>query len=102
MSTELKIDSRIIQKHDTEANWLKNAPDFIPEKSELIVYDIDDTHDYERMKIGDGKTKLTELPFQVSESELDERLSNIQSGQKLHIGSDKPSFACTWFRVTNS
>ena len=53
---------RIVNKHDTEANWLK-ATGFIPKKGELIVYDKDSTHTYERFKIGDGSTVASSLPF---------------------------------------
>lgn len=60
--TEKKITSRIVHKHDIETNWNK-ATNFIPLKGELIVYDIDSTHDYERIKIGDGVTKVSALSF---------------------------------------
>lgn len=53
---------RIINKHDTEANWLK-ATGFIPKQGELIVYDKDSTYNYERFKIGDGYTVVSSLPF---------------------------------------
>lgn len=53
---------RIVNKHDTEANWLK-ATGFIPKKGELIVYDKDSTYSYERFKIGDGSTVVSSLPF---------------------------------------
>lgn len=59
---ERNINSRIIQKHDTETNWLK-ATNFIPKLGELIIYDIDATHDYARIKIGDGTTVVSSLPF---------------------------------------
>lgn len=55
-------NARIQQKHDVEANWLK-ATTFIPKAGELIVYDIDDTHNFPRFKIGDGSTVVTNLPF---------------------------------------
>ena len=57
-----EIKTRVINKHDTAANW-NNALTFIPKKGELIVYDVDSTHDYERFKIGDGETNVVELPF---------------------------------------
>ena len=57
-----EIKTRVINKHDTAANW-NNASTFIPKKGELIVYDVDSTHDYERFKIGDGETNVVELPF---------------------------------------
>ena len=56
------IKSRIIHKHDTEENFDK-ATNFYPKKGEIIIYDIDETHDYERIKIGDGETLVSDLPF---------------------------------------
>ena len=53
---------RIVNKHDTEANWLK-ATGFTPKPGELIVYDIDENYDYERIKIGDGYKNVNTLPF---------------------------------------
>jgi hypothetical protein len=53
---------RIVNKHDTEENWLK-ATGFTPKQGELIVYDIDSTHSYERIKIGDGSKNVNALPF---------------------------------------
>lgn len=71
MSTEKNINSRIIHKHDTEANWNK-ATNFIPKQGELIIYDIDDNYNYERFKIGDGITAVSSLPFVTySQSEID-------------------------------
>ena len=64
--SEKTINSRIIHKHDVEANWLK-AVNFIPRQGEIIVYDIDDTYTYERFKIGDGKTLVSTLPFAGSD-----------------------------------
>lgn len=59
---EKNIKSRIQQKHDTAENWEK-ATGFIPKAGELIVYDIDANYDYERLKVGDGATPVTDLPF---------------------------------------
>ena len=56
------LNSRIVHKHDVEANWLK-AVNFVPRQGELIVYDIDDTYHYERIKIGDGVQNVNDLPF---------------------------------------
>lgn len=53
---------RIVNKHDTEVNWLK-ATGFTPKQGELIVYDIDENYDYERIKIGDGVQNVNALPF---------------------------------------
>ena len=59
---EKNLKARIVHKHDVEANWLL-ATNFTPLKGELIVYDIDETHPYERIKIGDGVQNVNDLPF---------------------------------------
>lgn len=56
------LNGRIVNKHDTEENWLK-AVNFTPERGEVIVYDTDENYDYERLKIGDGVTLVSDLPF---------------------------------------
>lgn len=67
--SEKTIKSRVINKHDTAANWAK-ATTFIPMKGEIIVYDIDSTYNYERIKIGDGVTNVNSLPF-VDDTKVD-------------------------------
>ena len=60
------LNLRIIHTHDIQANWdSENLKTFIPRAGEIIVYDIDDNHSYERFKIGDGVKTITELPFTV-------------------------------------
>lgn len=70
------ITARIINKHDTEANWAL-AENFKPLAGEVIVYDVDSNHAYPRFKVGDGKTLVSALPFStdvltsyVTETEL--------------------------------
>lgn len=62
MNTEKNMSTRIIHKHDIEANWNK-ATNFIPKQGELIVYDPDENCSYQRIKIGDGTTKINDLNF---------------------------------------
>ena len=73
--------TRIIQKHDIEANWQK-ATNFVPKKGEMIVYDIDSNHNYERIKIGDGEHIPNDLPFVTdnyyTKSETDAKLNGKQ------------------------
>ena len=62
------IKTRIQLKSDTEANWNKAGPKngsngFVPLSGELIVYTADATHPFCRLKIGDGVTNITALPF---------------------------------------
>lgn len=65
-------ENKIIKK-DTLENWNK-AKNFIPQKEEIIIYtDIG-------MKIGDGKTKVVDLPF------VDQN-SYIVQGTKLVINT---------------
>lgn len=54
------FQGRIVQKHDTKANWEK-ATNFIPLKGEIILYD-----DLNEIKIGDGITKINDLDFFAS------------------------------------
>jgi hypothetical protein len=60
------MKKQITLKHDLTANWLK-AVNFIPKLDELILYDgvLEDGVYVElpRLKRGDGKTKLNDLPF---------------------------------------
>lgn len=68
---EKTLKTRIIHKHDVELNWNK-AINFIPKQGEIIVYDIDSNHSYERIKIGDGVTNVNNLPFVISTLTNDE------------------------------
>ena len=54
--------ARVVHKHDIEDNWIK-AEGFIPLEGEIVIYDKDTTHNYQRIKIGDGETKVSNLPF---------------------------------------
>lgn len=56
------IKTRIITKHETQANWEK-AVNFVPLQAEIVVYDADSTHTQPRLKIGDGIKTVNELPF---------------------------------------
>lgn len=72
---EKTFNARIINKHDTETNWLK-ATGFTPKQGEIIVYDIDERYLYERFKIGDGIQNVNALPF-VDEALRSELVSQI-------------------------
>lgn len=71
--------SRIVNKHDIEANWAL-AEHFTPKKGEIIVYDADANHSYERFKIGDGTTLVNALPFATD-------LKNLG----IYIGATEPT-----------
>lgn len=54
-------------KVDTEVNWNK-AINYIPNIFTIIVYTYD--NESPKIKIGDGITKVKELPFLVNQSEV--------------------------------
>lgn len=115
---EKTIDTRIVYKHAVEADWRK-AVNFIPKNAELIIYDADATHNYKRIKIGDGVTKVNSLKFVDSAVNdlIDQLTNNLESMREttyekintlrdqiikndIFISENKPSYACTWFRAT--
>lgn len=55
------IETRIQLKSDTEANWILHP--IVPLQGELIIYLPDNTHEYSRVKIGDGHSNTNSLPF---------------------------------------
>ena len=70
------LNTRVIQKHDTEANWIK-ATSFIPKKGEIIIYDADSTHTIPRFKIGDGTTVVSSLSF--CDAELQTAINTLET-----------------------
>lgn len=62
-STTQKIKARQVQKHDSAENWhIAGENGFTPQNGEIIVYNADEENKV-RMKIGDGKTNINDLPF---------------------------------------
>ena len=55
------FNTRIVLKHDLEANW-KLAVNFTPKDGEVIIYDADMDNPV-RIKIGNGIDKINDLPF---------------------------------------
>lgn len=102
---EITIPSRVINLHDTEANW-KTKKDFIPKSGETIIYDADASYNHCRIKLGDGVTTINNLPFvSISETELNAIINNITTQidqNELQVSETKPEFPCTWFRVTST
>lgn len=84
MATEKTLKTRVVLKHDTEANWItagNAANPFIPKKGEVIIYDPDGTHTYSRQKVGDGIKNINALSFlgaTVGTADSSESLSKIQ------------------------
>lgn len=86
---EKTMKARVQHKHDTAANWLK-ATNFTPLASEIIVYDRDEDCEHPRIKIGDGKTKINDLPF-IADYVLpigDVELGGVKNGGNVFINPD--------------
>ena len=81
--TEKFLKSRIVHKHDTEADWSKSS--LVPLQGEIVVFDADENCSYERFKIGDGETNVNELPFVGDEykDKLDSVVQNVTVGTGL-------------------
>ena len=77
------FQGRIVQKHDTKANWDK-ATNFVPLKGEIIVYD-----DLKKIKIGDGTTKVGDLAFTNNLPIATKNvLGGIKKGDNVNIAAD--------------
>ena len=61
------IKSNAVVKIDSEENWNK-AINYIPNPFTIIVYSYD--NESPKIKIGDGKHKLKDLPFLGNSSEV--------------------------------
>lgn len=87
MGNYKEIKARQAQKHDIEANWEKAGENgFVPVAGEIIIYDKDATHLKDRIKIGDGVTKISDLDF-ISSSGRDIRVSVLSNTEKARISS---------------
>ena len=61
------MKARVSQLCKTESEWSK-LPDFVPLKGETIIFSPDIQYKYARIKVGDGSTKLKDLPFFIDSS----------------------------------
>lgn len=60
---EKRLNTKIILKHGTEAEW--GQSNYVPEEGEVVIFEKDDSHPYPRYKVGDGTNKASSssLPF---------------------------------------
>lgn len=75
---------RIKLRNDSHANWEKQ-PNFVPMDGEIIIYDTDDEHKFQMIKIGDGSRKLSDLPFIndfYTKEEIDAFIKELQERDK--------------------
>lgn len=67
---------RIKLRNDSHINWNKKAETFVPMDGEIVIYDVDDSHDFQMIKIGDGITTLGKLPF-INDSYNKQQIDNF-------------------------
>lgn len=71
------MNTRLKNKHGTEEYWTSHST-FVPLAGEIIIYDTDSTYSYSRIKVGNGSTTISNLPFstevttQLSDSDINE------------------------------
>lgn len=105
------INAIHIQLHDTEANWSHdNYKEFVPLKGQIVIYDKDTAHPSERVKIGDGSSKVGDLPFlsneipgrkedtTVGENSLAVGSENTAAGDSSFVSGKDNTVACLGFR----
>lgn len=73
-----EIKTRIQNKNDTSENWAK-AVNFVPLKGEIIIY-----NDNLQLKIGDGKTLLSQLEF-TNEEFTPEEINSLYWGSSVEL-----------------
>jgi hypothetical protein len=78
------MKARVSQLHKTEADWAK-LPYFIPLQGEFIIFDPDKQHKYARLKVGDGITKLKDLPFFI-DSAIDDHVTKKRLNEVIDAG----------------
>lgn len=78
------MKARVSQLHRTEAEWDK-LPDFVPIQGEFVIFDPDKRHQYARLKVGDGDTKLKDLPFFI-DSAIDDHITKRRLDEVIDAG----------------
>lgn len=78
------IQTRVQHKRETAANW-DSATGFIPLDGELIVYKPDAASEPAKLKVGDGKTTVGNLPFTVNNQDLTTHTGNTT----VHITAEE-------------
>lgn len=81
---EPNMRARVSQLHKTEAEWNRLST-FVPISGEFIIFDPDEQHEYARLKIGDGKTLLIDLPFFI-DSAIDHHVTKKRLNEIIDAG----------------
>jgi hypothetical protein len=81
---EPKMRARVSLLHKTETEW-NSMINFVPLSGEFIIFDPDKTHNYARLKVGDGNTKLKDLPFFI-DSAIDQHITKRRYDEIIDAG----------------
>lgn len=97
--SEKTLKTRIQNKRGTTAEWATGtAPNFVPKDGEIVAYT-----DVHRIKIGDGTTKVSALPFvdKVRDVTLDgESIVNADGVVELHPTAMTDGYVPVWNNTT--
>ena len=77
--SEVVFNTRIINRHDTVANWEK-YPDFKPKAGEFVIYE-DAENGQNKIKVGNGTATVSELPYVLTTGlEISETVDELHEG----------------------
>ena len=74
------MKARISHLHKTEAEW-SSLKAWKPSAGEFVIYDPDEQYQYARIKIGDGVTQLSDLPFFIDSAIM----ANLQNQHYFEV-----------------
>ena len=81
---------KVIHKCETAADWERSS--YVPSEGEIVTYKIDEQHNYERLKLGDGIHAVKDLPFVTDE--LDFILERPTEGLEYILSDDGTYYIC--------
>ena len=77
MANITQLNTRLITRHDTEANWLANDPTLMA--GEIAITDPDDSHPVARFKVGVDNIKTwRQIDYCFNTEELLDKINNIK------------------------
>jgi hypothetical protein len=83
---------KVIHKCETAADWERSS--YVPAEGEIVTYKIDEQHNYERLKLGDGVHAVKDLPFVTDEGFRDFILERPTEGLEYILSEDGTYYIC--------
>lgn len=81
MANITRLDTRIVTRHDTEANWMANNPTLMPGEIAISVSELQDDGSYSlpKFKVGvDNILTWNEIPYCLDTSDLLNKINNVK------------------------